>query len=108
MTEKRFTDFWVCETGEVGIDDYGKEKRFTSSEFEDFLNELNPAKQYADVEVCACVSTKSMFQLLLNAQDMLLSDNINKREILQLLTSVEHDVRMLNNKDTHIDRDLFD
>ena len=41
MSEKRFTDIWCSETGHIGVTDYGIDKEFTSSEFEDFLNELN-------------------------------------------------------------------
>ena len=41
MTEKRFSDIWCCETGHIGVTDYGVDKEFTSDEFEDFLNELN-------------------------------------------------------------------
>ena len=40
-TEKRFTDIWCSETGYIGVTDYGIDKEFTSSKFEDFLNELN-------------------------------------------------------------------
>ena len=41
MNEKRFKDIWCCETGHIGVTDYGIDKEFTSIEFEDFLNELN-------------------------------------------------------------------
>ena len=41
MSEKRFSDIWCCETGHIGVTDYGIDKEFTSVEFEDFLNELN-------------------------------------------------------------------
>jgi len=41
MIEKRFTDVWCSETGHIGVTDYGIDKEFTSSEFEDFLNSLN-------------------------------------------------------------------
>ena len=41
MNEKRFNDIWCCETGHIGVTDYGIDKEFTSIEFEDFLNELN-------------------------------------------------------------------
>lgn len=45
MTEKRFTDIWCSETGHIGVTDCGIDKEFTSSEFEDFLNELNEENQ---------------------------------------------------------------
>lgn len=41
MIEKRFTDVWCSETGHIGVTEYGIDKEFTSSEFEDFLNSLN-------------------------------------------------------------------
>lgn len=41
MTEKRFTDVWCNETGQIGLTDNGIDKIFTGSEFEDFLNSIN-------------------------------------------------------------------
>ena len=41
MTEKRFSDVWCSETGQIGLTDNGIDKTFTSSEFVDWLNELN-------------------------------------------------------------------
>lgn len=32
----------------------------------------------------------------------------NKKEILNYLTSIEHDILMLNDKDNRVDRDLFE
>ena len=46
MSEKRFTDIWCSETGHIGVTDYGTDKEFTSSEFEDFLNELNEENEH--------------------------------------------------------------
>lgn len=63
-----------------------------------------------DIEVCAEISTKGMFLLLMKAQEMILEDNpqYKKREILTLLSSVTHDVEMLDDKNNRISRDLFD
>ena len=38
MSEKRFSDIWCSETGHIGVTDYGIDKEFTSTEFEDLLN----------------------------------------------------------------------
>ena len=63
-----------------------------------------------DIEVCAEISTKRMFLLLMKAQEMILENNpqYKKREILTLLSSVTHDVKMLDDKNNRINRDLFD
>ena len=61
-----------------------------------------------DIEVCAKISR--MYLILLKAQEMILENNpqYKKREIVSLLSSVEHDILMLNYKNNSIDRDLFD
>lgn len=66
-------------------------------------------KQTEDIEVCAEISTKRMFLLLMKAQEMILENNpqYKKREILTLLSSVTHDVKMLDDKNNMIIRDLF-
>ncbi|WP_406532488.1 hypothetical protein [Methanobrevibacter sp.] len=40
MIEKRFTDVWTSETGQIGLTDNGVDKTFTSSEFEKWLNDF--------------------------------------------------------------------
>ena len=65
-----------------------------------FKNELEP-------EICAQISTKRMYQILLKAQKKLLNTTIDKHEIIRLLASVEHDVLLLNDEHNHIERDLF-
>ena len=67
-------------------------------------------KKTEDIEVCAEISTKRMFLLLMKAQEMILENNpqYKKREILTLLSSVTHDVKMLDDKNNRISRDLFD
>ena len=61
-------------------------------------------------EECAEISTKRMYLILLKAQEMILENNpqYKKREIVSLLSSVEHDILMLNDKNNSINRDLFD
>ena len=39
--DKRFTDVWCSETGQIGLTDNGVDKTFYSHEFEDFLNHLS-------------------------------------------------------------------
>lgn len=65
-------------------------------------------KQTEDIQTCAEISTKRMFLLLIKAQELILQNHNDKREILTLLSSVTHDVRMLDDKNNHISRDLYD
>ena len=65
-------------------------------------------KQTEDIEICAQISTKRMFLMLIKAQEFILQNHNDKREILSLLSSVTHDVRMLDDKNNHISRDLYD
>ena len=55
---------------------------------------------------CANISLKRMYLRLLKAQEMVLDTN-NKKEILNYLFSIEHDIFLLNDKDNYVDRDLF-
>ena len=61
-------------------------------------------------EVCANISLKRMYLILLKAQEIILDNNpqYHKEEILDYLTSIEHDILMLNDKDNCVDRDLFE
>lgn len=65
-------------------------------------------KKTEDIQICAEISTKRMFLLLMKAQELILENHNDKREILTLLSSVIHDVRMLDDKNNHINRDLYD
>ena len=65
-------------------------------------------KKTEDIQICAEISTKRMFLLLMKAQELILENHNDKREILTLLSSVTHDVRMLDDKNNHISRDLYD
>ena len=58
---------------------------------------------------CANISLKRMYLILLKAQEMVLDNNpqYNKKEILNYLFSIEHDILLLNDKDNWVDRDLF-
>ena len=59
---------------------------------------------------CANISLKRMYLILLKAQEMVLDTNpqYKKKEILNYLSSIEHDILMLNDKDNRVDRDLFE
>ncbi len=61
-------------------------------------------------EVCANISLKRMYLILLKVQEMVLDNNpqYHKEEILNYLTSIEHEILMLNDKDNCVDRDLFE
>lgn len=61
-------------------------------------------------DVCVNISLKRMYIILLKTQEIILDINpqYNKKEILSYLTSIEHDILMLNDKNNHIDRDLFE
>ena len=71
MNEKRFTDIWCCETGHIGVTDYGIDKEFTSIEFEDFLNELN------EENVKQCERWKKLYELK-DAEVTARVDGLNK------------------------------
>ena len=61
-------------------------------------------------EICANVSLKRMYLILLTAQKIILDINpqYSKKELINYLSSIEHDILMLNDKNNHISRDLFD
>lgn len=59
--------------------------------------------------ICADISLKRMYLMLLKTEEMVLDINpqYKKKEILNYLSSIEDDILMLNDKGNHIDRDLF-
>ena len=60
--------------------------------------------------ICANISLKRMYLILLKVQEIVLDSNpqYNKKELLNYLSSIEHDILMLNDKDNSVDRDLFE
>ena len=60
-------------------------------------------------EICAKISLKRMYLLLLKTQEIILDINpqYNKKEMMNYLSSIEHDILMLNDKNNCISRDLF-
>ena len=60
-------------------------------------------------EICANISLKRMYLILLKTQEMVLDINpqYKKKEILNYLSRIEHDIIMLNDKSNCVDRDLF-
>ena len=72
---------------------------------------MDDLKKSVDIDVkyreCANISTKRMYIMLLNAEQHLLENTVDKTLILSLLDSVKHDVLLLNDKDNSIERDLY-
>ena len=66
-------------------------------------------KEVKEYDVCADISLKRMYIVLLRAQEMILDINpqYKKKDILSLLSSIEHDILLLNDKNNSISRDLF-
>lgn len=60
-------------------------------------------------DICANISLKRMYLMLLKTQEMVLDINpqYKKKEILNYLSSIEHDILLLNDKGNCVDRDLF-
>lgn len=60
-------------------------------------------------DTCANISLKRVYLMLLKTQEMVLDINpqYKKKEILNYLCSIEHDIRLLNDKGNCVDRDLF-
>lgn len=59
-------------------------------------------------DICAEISTKRMYLMLSKAQERLLHNTIDKKEIINYIISVKHDVLMLDDKNNSIRRDLFE
>lgn len=86
----------------------GNNKNHDCPKYEEYVVERMVEKEVCDV--CANISLKRMYMILLKVQEMILDSNLqyNKKEILNYLTSIEHDILMLNDKDNRVDRDLFE
>lgn len=56
---------------------------------------------------CAVISTKRMYLMLSKAEEKLLQNTIDKKEIFSLLSSVKHDILLMEDKDNQIECDLF-
>lgn len=56
---------------------------------------------------CAVISTKRMYLMLSKAEEKLLQNTIDKKEIAFLLSSVKHDILLMDDKDNQIECDLF-
>lgn len=59
-------------------------------------------------DLCAEISTKRMYLILSKTQEKLLMNNIDKKEIINNIISVKHDIVMLDDKNNSIRRDLFE
>ena len=66
-------------------------------------------KEVKEYDDCADISLKRMYIVLLHAKEMILDINpqYKKKDILSLLSSIEHDILLLNDKNNSISRDLF-
>lgn len=102
-------DFW-CGEGHTEYEVFGAETSCPYYEYHDWSKGTPTTKKTDDIGVCAEISTKRMYLILLKAQEMILENNTQykKREIVSLLSSIEHDILMLNDKNNSISRDLFD
>lgn len=60
-----------------------------------------------DPKECAQICTKRMYLQALKVEEMVLYDRYDKKEAMNLLSSVKHDIVLLNDKENHIERDLF-
>jgi len=56
---------------------------------------------------CAVISTKRMYLMLSIAEEKLLQNTIDKKEIAFLLSSVKRDILLMDDKDNQIECDLF-
>lgn len=60
-----------------------------------------------DPKECAQICTKRMYLQVLKVEEMVLYGRYDKKEAMNLLSSVKHDIVLLNDKENHIERDLF-
>ena len=73
------------------------------------IKEVSGMSEKEVCDECANISLKRMYLMLLKAQELVLDINpqYKKKEILNCLSSIEHDKLLLNDKDNWVDRDLF-
>ena len=73
------------------------------------IKEVSGMSEKEVCDECANISLKRMYLMLLKAQELVLDSNpqYKKKEILNCLSSIEHDILLLNDKDNWVDRDLF-
>lgn len=59
-------------------------------------------------EICASISTKRMYLNILRIQEIILeTNNIDKKEILNYINSIQHDIQLINDIHNHIERDIY-
>ena len=73
------------------------------------IKEVSGMSEKEVCDECANISLKRMYLILLKAQELVLDINpqYKKKEILNYLVSIEHEILMLNDKGNCLDRDLF-
>ena len=57
---------------------------------------------------CAVISLKRMEIIVLEIQAKILKEDYGKREIMDLLSSLDHDIHLLNDAGNSISRDLYE
>ena len=74
------------------------------------IKEVSGMSEKEVCDECANISLKRMYLILLKAQELVLDINpqYKKKEILNYLVSIEHEILMLNDKGNCLDRDLFE
>lgn len=74
------------------------------------IKEVSGMSEKEVCDECANISLKRMYLMLLKAQELVLDINpqYKKKEILNYLVSIEHEILMLNDKGNCLDRDLFE
>ena len=74
------------------------------------IKEVSGMSEKEICDECANISLKRMYLILLKAQQLVLDINhqYKKKEILNYLVSIEHEILMLNDKGNCLDRDLFE
>lgn len=58
-------------------------------------------------EMAADISLNRMYSALLKIELMIVDDEIDRTKILHLLGSLKHDVKLMDDNDNHITRDIF-
>ena len=93
-------------------DNFMEQVNMAFDEFEE-INECNDELKSCKNEPieyteCACVSLRRMHYIVSDLKKELISNaQLDKEKIFYELESLEHDIKLLNDSDNSIDRDLF-
>ena len=61
-----------------------------------------------EYKTCAVISTKRMFLMVLMAQQVVLQNTVDKKQLMNILSTVEHDILLLNDGENSVHRDLLE